>query len=141
MIEIDRSVYQDALTEITDGLGDKNYAALFKVSLPDDLNTASVLEICNVISAPTFENKIRLLRICIAGKKVEVTCPDGSKDAFIMSEVDDSLDAIPLFQREPIALIALTDSVYGYLLKKYVRLSKRGEEAATTQKGSAHQGL
>ncbi len=40
-----------------------------------------------------------------------------------MTNADDSFDALPLFEKEPLALIALTDAVYGYLLKKSVRLS------------------
>jgi hypothetical protein len=70
------------------------------------------------------------MRVCITGKKVEVKCPNGEIKKFLMSNVDDLLESFPLFQDEPMALIAIADSLYGYLLKKYVRLSKPREAAA-----------
>ena len=76
-----------------------------------------------MVNEPAFETRVRLARICIAGKPVAVTCPNGETETFRMTNMDDSFDALPLFEKEPLALIALTDAVYGYLLKKSVRLS------------------
>ena len=122
--------YTGALEAVDQGLGDKSYIALFTIKFPDGINTASTLEICRVLQSPTFENKLRLMKICIAGKNVEVTCPNGDVEKFNMSDVEDNLEGFPLFKKDPLALIAITDNLYGYLLKKYVRLSKPKEAAA-----------
>lgn len=132
-LTLDRSVYKNALAEINQTLGDESYISLFSVTFPDGINTASVLEICRVINAPTFENKVHLLRVCIAGRNVEVTCPNGDKEKFCMNNVEDNFEALPLFAKDPLALIAISDSVYGYILKKYVRLSKPSEAAGKAE--------
>ena len=129
-LTLDRSVYKSALAEINETLGDESYISKFSVSFPDGINTANTLEICRVINAPTFENKVHLMRVCIAGKNVEVTCPNGETEKFCMTSVDDSLEGFPLFGKDPLALLAIADSLYGYILKKYVRLSKPREAAA-----------
>ena len=77
-----------------------------------------------MLNAPTFENKIHILKICIAGKNVEVKCPNGEVEKFCISNVEDSFGAFPLFEKDPLALMAIADSLYGYILKKYVRLPK-----------------
>ena len=46
--------------------------------------------------------------------------------------LDDNFEAFPLFAKDPLALMAISDAVYGYILKKYVRLSKPA--AADAQK-------
>lgn len=109
---------------------DVQYTSLFKITFPDGMNKASVLEICRVMQAPSLENRIKLMKLCIAGKNVEVTCPNGEVETFCMTNPEDSLDAFPLFDKEPFALIAIADSVYGYILKKSWRLSKPKEAAA-----------
>ena len=129
-ITLDRSVYKSALAEINETLGDESYISKFSVSFPDGINTANTLEICRVINAPTFENKVHLMRVCIAEKNVEVKCPNGETEKFCMTNVDDSLEGFPLFEKDPLALLAIADSLYGYILKKYVRLSKPREAAA-----------
>ena len=129
-LTLDRSVYKSALAEINETLGDESYISKFSVSFPDGINTANTLEICRVINAPTFENKVHLMRVCIAGKNVEVKCPNGETEKFCMTSVDDSLEGFPLFGKDPLALLAIADSLYGYILKKYVRLSKPREAAA-----------
>lgn len=108
----------------------QSYLDQFKISFPDGLNTASVLEICRAAQEPSSENKIRLMKICIADKNVEVTCPNGDVEKFHLSSADDGLDGIPLFQKEPLALIAISDAIYGHILKKSVRLSVKTQEAA-----------
>lgn len=123
-LTLDRSVYMDALTNINETLDGKSYISLFSVTFPDGINTADTLEICRVIQNPTFENKVHLLKVCIEGKNVEVTCPNGDVEKFCMSNAGDNFSAIPLFTNEPLALMAIADSIYGYILKKYVRLSK-----------------
>ena len=132
-LTLDRSVYKDALAGINETLGDMSYISMFSVTFPDGINTANTLEICRVINAPTFENKVHLLRVCIAGRNVEVTCPNGEKEKFCMNNVEDNFEAFPLFNKDPLALIAIADSVYGYILKKYVRLSKPSEAAGKAE--------
>lgn len=127
---LDRSVYKDALTQINAELGDESYIAKFTVTFPDGINTANTLEICRVIQTPSLENKIRLMKICIAGKNTEVKCPNGDVEKFCMSNVEDNFEGFPLFQKDPLALLAIADNLYGYILKKYVRLSKPKEAAA-----------
>ena len=129
-LTLDRSVYEDALEKINNTLGEKSYLDEFSVSFPDGINTASTLEICRVIQAPTFDNKIRLMKLCIEGKKVEVKCPNGETEKFCMSNIADSLEGFPLFEKDPLALVAIADSLYGHILKKYVRLSKPKEQVA-----------
>jgi hypothetical protein len=122
--------YDEALEYVNTNLGDEGYVSLFSVTFPDGINTANTLEICRVIQAPTFDNKIRLMKICIAGKNVEVKCPNGDVEKFCMSDAGDNLEGFPLFKNDPLALIAISDALYGHILKKYVRLSKPGAAAA-----------
>ena len=132
-LTLNRRQYKDALAPINEILNDDSYVNLFEVKFPDGINTANTIEICRVVNTPTFDNKVHLMRICIAGKNVEVKCPNGDTKKFCMSNVDDVLEAIPLFKDEPLALIAIADSLYGHILKKYVRLSKPKEAAATAE--------
>ena len=129
-LTLDRSVYEDALANINETLGEKSYISSFSVKFPDGINTANTLEICRVIQAPTFDNKLHLMKVCIEGKNVEVTCPNGDVEKFCMSSVEDNLEGFPLFEKDPLALMAIADSLYGYILKKYVRLSKPKEQVA-----------
>lgn len=130
-LTLTRKDYEEALNRVDEACADGAYLSRFKVVFPDGMNTASVLEICRVIQSPTMEQKIRLMRLCVSGKNVEVECPNGDKESFCMTGTDDNFEAFSLFQREPLALIAIADAIYGYVLKKYVRLSKPG---ATTAK-------
>ena len=132
-LTLTRSDYREGLEQATQAAGNNNsYLDGFKITFPDGINTASTLEICRMINEPSFETRVRLTRICIAGKPVEVTCPNGDVEKFHMANVDDTFDAFPLFEKEPLALIALTDAIYGYLLKKSIRLSAP-DGAAVTQ--------
>ena len=132
-LTLNRSVYKDAIAQINETLGDESYISMFSVTFPDGINTASALEICKVINAPTFENKVRLMRICIAGKNVEVKCPNGDVEKFCMTNVDDNFEGFPLIQKDPLAIMAIADCIYGYILKKYVRLSKPEAAAAKAE--------
>lgn len=130
-LKISRSEYREGLDKVNsfDGV----YLDNFEVTFPDGINTAQTLQICRTIMNPSLDSKIDLMRICIAGKNVEVKCPNGEVEKFCMSSVDDSLEGFPLFKKEPMALVAIADSLYGHLLKKYVRLSKPAAEAAQPQ--------
>lgn len=132
-LTLTRATYTDALDKINETLNGESYVAGFSVKFPKGINTANTLEICRVIQAPTFENKVRLMRICIAGKNAEVTCPNGEVEKFCLTTADDSLEGFPLFQKDPVALVAISDAVYGHILKKYVRLSKPREAAASAE--------
>ncbi len=132
-LTLNRKGYNEALAQINEGLNGESYVNQFEIAFPDGINTASTLEICRVINTPTFDNKIHLMKICIEGKNVEVKCPNGQKQKFCMSNAEDVLEAIPLFQDEPLAVIAIADSLYGYILKKYVRLSKPERAAAAAE--------
>ena len=132
-LTLTRNDYTEALDRINNSASDAGYLNDFVVSFPDGMNTASVLEICRTIQSPTMDNKIHLLKLCVIGRNVEVTCPNGDKEKFCMTNEADSFDAFPIFQKEPLALIAITDAVYGYVLKKYVRLSNAQEKAAKAE--------
>ena len=123
-LTLNRRQYKDALAQINEILNDDSYVNLFEVKFPDGINTANTIEICRVVNTPTFDNKVHLMRICIAGKNVEVKCPNGETEKFCISNVEDSFGAFPLFEKDPLALMAIADSLYGYILKKYVRLPK-----------------
>lgn len=130
-LKISRKEYREGLDKVNsfDGV----YLDKFEVTFPDGINTAQSLVICRTIMDPSLESKVQLMRICITGKNVEVKCPNGDVEKFCMTGVDDSLEGFPLFKKEPMALVAIADSLYGYLLKKYVRLSKPAAEVAQTQ--------
>ena len=132
-LTLSRKDYDEAMDRINNEVGDQSYIAQFSVTFPDGINTASVLEICRTLQLPNWENKIRLLQLCIKGRNVEVKCPNGEVEKFCMNGDNDSFDAFPLFQKDPLALIAIADDVYGYILKKYVRLSKAQETAAAAE--------
>lgn len=130
-LTLTRADYDEALEKLNTGLEKgQTYLALFSVTFPDGINTANTLEICRVIQEPTFNNRLRLMKICIAGKNVEVKCPNGDVEKFCMTDVDDNLEGFPLFQKDPLALVAIADALYGHILKKYVRLSKPKAAAA-----------
>ena len=132
-LTLNRGVYTEALARINETLDGDSYISRFSVTFPEGINTANTMEICKVINNPTFDNKVQLLKICIEGKNVEVKCPNGDTEKFCMSNVADNFEGFPLFQKDPLALMAIADSVYGYILKKYVRLSKPNEAAAKTE--------
>ncbi len=132
-LTLTRNDYTEALDRINNSASDAGYLNEFVVSFPDGMNTASVLEICRTIQSPTMDNKIHLLKLCVMDRNVEVTCPNGDKEKFCMTNEADSFDAFPIFQKEPLALIAITDAVYGHILKKYVRLSNAQEKAAKAE--------
>jgi hypothetical protein len=129
-LTLTREIYDQAIEYVDKGLDDKSYLDLFSVKFPDGINTASALEICRVIQAPTTDNKVRLMKICIEGKNVEVKCPNGDIEKFCMSNITDNFEGFPLFEKDPLAIIAIADALYGYILKKYVRLSKPKAAAA-----------
>ena len=129
-LTLTRDTYTEAIEEVNAECGDKGYLAQFTVTFPDGINTANTLELCRAIEAPTTDNKIRLMKICIEGKNVEVKCPNGDVEKFCMTNINDNFEGFPLFTKEPLALIAIADSLYGHILKKYVRLSKPKEAAA-----------
>ena len=132
-LTLNRRQYNKAIAQINETLNGDSYVNQFEVTFPDGINTANTIEICRTINTPTFDNKVHLMRICIAGKNVEVKCPNGESKKFCMSNAEDVLEAIPLFQDEPLAVIAIADSLYGYILKKYVRLSKPERAAAAAE--------
>lgn len=132
-LTLTHATYTEALDRINESLGEESYLSQFSVTFPEGINTASTLEICRIIQAPTFENKVRLMKICIEGKNVEVKCPNGETEKFCMSSVDDNFEGFPLFQKDPLALAAIADALYGHILKKYVRLSKTRETAAAAE--------
>lgn len=108
----------------------QSYLDQFTIKFPQGLNTASALEICRLMQEPDLDAKIRIMRICVAGRNVEVKCPNGDVEKFHINNPDDSLESFELFQKEPLALSALADAVYGHILKKSLRPSKPAEPAA-----------
>ena len=124
-LELTRNVYLEGLEKINEAAADNTaYLDKFKFDFPEGINTASSLEICRIMTNPDFEAKIRLMKICVAGRNVEVTCPNGEVEKFHLNAPGDSLEGFPLFAKEPLALMALSDCIYGYVLKKSLRLSK-----------------
>lgn len=130
-IKLSREDYTEGLQQVVNAYtGEKTYLDQFIVDFPEGLNTASTLEICRILEKADLEAKIKMMRICIVGKPVVVTCPNGEVEKFFMSNIDDSVEAFPLFQKEPLALTAIADNIYGYILKKYIRPSKKAQGAA-----------
>lgn len=124
-LTLTRKDYLEGLEKVSEVASDnETYLGKFKINFPQGLNTATSLEICRIMIDPTMDAKIRLAKICIADKNVEVICPNGDKESFHLSSVEDSIEGFPLFAKEPLALLALSDSIYGYILKKSLRLAK-----------------
>ena len=137
-VTLTRAVYKDSVNIIEEFAKeqDTSYLDLFEVEFPDGLNTADSLEICRIVQSSGMESRDRLMRLCIAGKNVKVKCPNGESYTFCLGHVDDALGGLELFQKEPLARMAIADIVYGYVLKKSIRLPKPGKqpEAATSSK-------
>lgn len=136
-LTLTRKEYSEGLDKIDQAVqNDKAYLDQFTIEFPEGLNTASTMEICRVIQDSSFESKVHLLRLCIAGKNVKVTCPNGDVEKFRLGNSEDSLEGFDLFKKDPLALWAIADSVYGYILKKSVRPSTpaRAEAVAQTSK-------
>lgn len=124
-LTLTRNDYLEGLERVNEAAADNStYLDKFSISFPEGINTATSLEICRIMTDPTMEGKIRLAKICVAGRNVEVTCPNGEKEKFHLNSPSDSLEGFPLFAKEPLALLALADCIYGYILKKSLRLSK-----------------
>lgn len=134
-IKTTRQDYNQGIEKLAKGflVSENNYLDRFVVEFPNGLNTANSIEICRVIQDTTIEAKVRLMKICIAEKKVIVKCPNGDTESFQINTPDDSLEGFPLFQKEPLALKAISDNVYGYLLKKYIRLPEAQLVAEKTE--------
>lgn len=120
-LELNRESYIDGLAAVAQASGESTYLEKFKMSFPQGLNTASALEICRLVEKPDLDAKVRLMRVCLLNKPCEITSPSGEKESFCLSGMDDSFDAFPAFQKYPLALLAVADAVYGYILKKSVR--------------------
>ena len=128
-LKLSRDVYNEALEKVEEVSKEKAYLDQFSVEFPEGLNTASTMEICRVIQDSSFESKVHLMRLCIAGKNVRVTCPNGDVESFKLGNAEDGLEGFNLFMKEPLALSALADTVYGYILKKSLRSSQARTEA------------
>ena len=136
-LKLTRKVYDEGLEKISEAAaGDTAYLDQFETEFEDGLNTASVMEICRAVQDSSFEGKVRLMRICIAGKNVKVRCPNGESFKFRLSNAEDSIEGFDLFRKEPLALWAIADTVYGYVLKKSLRPPAKApaETAARTSK-------
>lgn len=120
-LQLTRDDYLDALVEVQRASLDKPYLDKFKMDFPQGINTVSALEICRLVADTSLDAKVRLAKICLKDKVCEITLPDGSKDSFCMSNEGDSFDAFPVFNKYPLALQAVLDAIYGYVLKKSVQ--------------------
>lgn len=129
-LELSREDYYGGLAAVAEASGDGTYLDRFKVRFPEGMNTASALEVCRLVQSPELEARVRLAKICAAGKPCEIETPDGKRHKFVLTSPDDSLDAFDAFKEHPLALLAFADSVYGYILKKSVRPLKAPEAAA-----------
>ena len=130
-LTLSRKDYHEGLEKVDSAVvDDMAYLDQFTIKFPEGLNTASTMEICRVIQDSSFESKVHVTRLCIAGKNVEITCPNGDVEKFKLGQAEDSLEGFDLFKKDPLALWALADSVYGYILKKSLRPSKARPEAA-----------
>lgn len=132
-LSISRKEYDEALEKVEEISKDSPYLNRFSITFPDGLNTASVMEICRIVQDTSFEAKLRLARICIAGRNVKITCPNGDVESFKLGTLEDSFDGFPIFQKDPFALIALCDSIYGYVIKKSIRSSPAPKKPITQQ--------
>lgn len=133
-LKLTRKVYDEALDRIDEATkNNTSYLDQFIIEFPEGLNTANTMEICRVVQDSSFESKVRLAKLCIAGKTVKVKCPNGDTEKFHLSDKDDSLEGFDLFKKDPLALWAIADSVYGYILKKYVRPSTNAQTEAEAQ--------
>lgn len=134
-LTLSRKDYDEGLDKAAQSISasGQTYAEQFSVTFPDGLNNPSALEVCRIIQNADLESKIRLTKIMIADKNVEVHCPNGDVEKFHLSNPTDSLDAFDLFKKEPLALLAISDAVYGYILKKSLRLSASQAVVAETE--------
>lgn len=134
-LTLTRQDYHEGLDKVDQAVvNDSAYLDQFKIEFPEGLNTANTMEICRVIQDSSFESKVHLMRLCIVGKTVKVTCPNGEQESFKLGNELDGLEGFDLFRKDPLALWAIADSIYGYILKKYLRPSTKvqTEEAAPT---------
>lgn len=131
-LELSREDYVGGLAAVAEASGDGAYMDRFKVRLPEGLNTASALEICRLVQSPDLDARVRLARICLRGKPCEIDLPDGKVGKFVLSDESDSFDAFPVFSEHPLALLAVVDAIYGFVLKKSVRPLSAPETDAKT---------
>jgi hypothetical protein len=124
-MKLTREVYTEAIEKVGEvASAGVSYLDQFEFDFPNGLNTASVLEICRISTDTSLESKVKLSKICIAGKIVKGKCPNGEEFSFSLSSTEDSFDGFEIFQKEPLLLMALSDTIYGYVLKKSLRFSE-----------------
>jgi hypothetical protein len=124
-MKLNRQEYSEAIEKVGQvASSGVSYLDQFEFDFPDGLNTASVLEICRISTDTSLESKIKLAKICIAGKTVKGKCPNGEEFSFCLSSVDDGFDGFDVFKKDPLILMALADTIYGYVLKKSLRFSE-----------------
>ena len=117
--KINRQIYHEGIAQIENVIqDDKAYLDQFNIEFPEGLNTASTLEICRAIQEGSFEGKLHLMRLCIVGKTVKVTCPNGDIESFRLGNIDDGIDGFDLFKKEPLVLAIHAGLECGILLSK-----------------------
>lgn len=136
-LKLSRDVYNEAIEKVEEISKEKAYLDQFEFEFPDGLNTASTMEICRVVQDSSFEGKVHITRLCIAGKNVKATCPNGEVYTFKLGNVEDSFEGFDLFKKDPLALYSLSDVIYGYILKKSLRPSMARAEAETQETSEA----
>lgn len=133
-LKLSRQIYHEGLEQVDNAVvNDAAYLDQFKIEFPEGINTTNTMEICRVVQDSSFESKVHLMRLCITGKTVKVTCPNGEVETFRLGQTEDSLEGFDLFRKDPLALWAIADSIYGYILKKYLRPSAQARQEAAEQ--------
>ena len=86
-LTLSRKDYDEGLSKAAQSISasGQTYAEQFSVTFPDGLNNPSALEVCRIIQNADLESKIRLTKIMIADKNVEVHCPNGDVEKFHLS--------------------------------------------------------
>jgi hypothetical protein len=82
-MKLTREVYTEAIEKVGEvASAGVSYLDQFEFDFPNGLNTASVLEICRISTDTSLESKVKLSKICIAGKIVKGKCPNGEEFSF-----------------------------------------------------------
>ena len=127
---LNRKIYDEAIERVEEVSKSASYLDQFEIRFPEGINTVSTLEICRIIQDSDFDSRVRLMRLCVAGKNVNVKCPNGEEYSCKLGSASDGIDGFDLFRNEPLALTAIADSIYGFILKKSLRPSTARKKAA-----------
>lgn len=108
--------YDEAIDRL---LSRENYLFEFEFEFPQGLNNLDVLLVARALTETDDAARQDFVSRCIAGKTVIVRQGEKSSQ-FVLSGGLEGLNGIDFFIEQPLAVLALTNAVWGHFVKKSI---------------------